>query len=126
MKYIRTKNGKIYELQETKNGEKYLVRNGELIPLWNTKAYEILTQSDTIEELCDEFVLVWDKKHWPYSTMRQYELYRAYGILKRSMREELNYGYTLNFDYQVFGAIWTDRGLIFVAKMNEEGEFELL
>ena len=26
----------------------------------------------------------------------------------------------------LFGAIWTDKGLIYVAKMNEKGELELL
>ena len=25
-----------------------------------------------------------------------------------------------------YGAIWTDKGLIYVARMNEEGKFELL
>ena len=27
---------------------------------------------------------------------------------------------------KIYGAIWTDKGLIFVAKMNNEGELELL
>ena len=26
----------------------------------------------------------------------------------------------------VYGAIWTDKGLIYVAKMNNKGEFKLL
>ena len=26
----------------------------------------------------------------------------------------------------IYGAIWTDKGLIYVAKMNEKGELELL
>ena len=26
----------------------------------------------------------------------------------------------------VYGAIWTDKGLVYVIKMNEKGEFELL
>ena len=55
MKYIRTKDGKIYELQETKSKEKYLVKANELIPLWNTTEYEIIEQANTIEELCDAF-----------------------------------------------------------------------
>ena len=29
-------------------------------------------------------------------------------------------------DEIIYGAIWTDKGLIYVAKMNEEGELELL
>lgn len=27
---------------------------------------------------------------------------------------------------QIYGAIWTDKGLIYVAKMNDKGELELL
>jgi hypothetical protein len=27
---------------------------------------------------------------------------------------------------KLYGAIWTDKGLIYVAKMNEKGELELL
>ena len=27
---------------------------------------------------------------------------------------------------QIYGAIWTDKGLIYVAKMNKKGELELL
>ena len=29
-------------------------------------------------------------------------------------------------DYDWYGAIWTDKGLIYVAKMNSNGELELL
>ena len=27
---------------------------------------------------------------------------------------------------EIYGAIWTDKGLIYVAKMNDKGELELL
>lgn len=58
MKYIRTTDNKLYEVRTTDYGEKYLIRPGELIPMWNTGAYEIAKQADLIEMLCDEFVLV--------------------------------------------------------------------
>ena len=72
----------------------------------------IIAQADTIEELCDEFVAT------------------DYGINKKPMIIIANNGLNtikemLN-DSSVFGAIWTDKGLIYVAKMNEKGELELL
>lgn len=114
MKYVRTKNGRIYKLQETKNGEKYLIRTGELIPMWNTKAYEILAQADTIEELCD------------------YALYEERGIqqVKRFpeecnldfIRELFLHGFVENLKF----AILTTEGIINKAEMNKKGEVVLL
>ena len=114
MKYIRTKDGIIpalkideHHFQGTKQGEK--------IPDWSVK------QADTIEELCDEFV----------------------GLLNKNIDEPqyntfLRIGDKLWFDdledcqnnkewcSEIYGAIWTDKGLIYVAKMNDKGELELL
>ena len=82
--------------------------------------------ANNIEELCDEFDWKWNEKEFPYSTARQHSRYSGYGDLKRAMRGEENYGKYLNQDYEIYGAIWTDKGLIYVAKMNEKGELELL
>lgn len=37
-----------------------------------------------------------------------------------------NYLDALATQKEVYGAIWTDKGLIYVAKMNDKGELELL
>lgn len=37
-----------------------------------------------------------------------------------------NYLDALATQKEVYGAIWTDKGLIYVAKMNNKGELELL
>ena len=75
----------------------YLDKNGNEYLLDNQKT------ADTIEELCDEFV----------------------GIRKDNTKELLRY--RPNYKYvATYGAIWTDRGLIYVAKMNDKGELELL
>jgi hypothetical protein len=113
MRYIRTKGG-IYELQKTKSGEKYLVKTNELIPEWNTEKYEVIRQADTIEELCDELV----------ATNRGCKcLYKPSEIFgcqdKRAIDELIK-------SSLIYGAIWTDKGLIYVAKMNDKGELELL
>ena len=72
----------------------------------------IIKQADTIEELCDEFIGIDNSDYHFHFT----ELEKING----------NYSY-LNEEYKVFyGAIWTDKGLIYVAKMNDKGELELL
>ena len=57
MKYIRTKDGNIYEVIEEKDTKICIGWN------WKENIYvdknEILKQADTIEELCDEFVVIY-------------------------------------------------------------------
>ena len=59
--------------------------------------------ADTIEELCDEGVC--DNSLVGFTDIRGFELYKK---------------------YECFGAIWTDKGLIYVAKMNEDGKLCLI
>jgi len=70
---------------------------------------EVIKQADTIEELCDCIVYVTDtnKKHIEKD-------------LKPTLWEK-----KVNIK-EIYGAIWTDKGLIYVAKMNQKGELELL
>ena len=70
-----------------------------------TFRYEIINQADTIEELCDEFVGIYKGKHI------------------KSLSKDL---WILKDCEVIYGAIWTDKGLIYVAKMNDKGELELL
>ena len=86
---------------------------------------KLIKQADTIEELCDEFVLVnleyfgqVNPKH--YDTLYELET-------KNSFEQEGGMSLAIKGGwYAIYGAIWTDKGLIFVAKMNEKGELELL
>ena len=61
-----------------------------------------IKQADTIEELCDCFVdyCEEDDSHFVSTAIQG--------------------------KHEIYGAIWTDRGLIYVAKMNGKGEIELL
>ncbi len=116
MRYIRT--GKnhwegIYEVI----GEQelyYLVededwKDGSLIPKCN-----VVKQADNIEELFDEIIA--------HNHKTPLDVKDVFSITK-----ELNYALDYMEDgYTIYGAIWTDKGLIYVAKMNEKGEFELL
>ena len=106
MKYIRTKDGRIleinkmvnpcvYETKPNKQGVYEEIGNG-----WVDKV------ANTIEELCDEYVSEW---------AGTYKL-----ITKKEIWFYLTEGKT------IYGAVWTDKGLIYVAKMNDKGELELL
>ena len=144
MKYIRTKDGKVFpndivthELVKDICDAGYFrtLQKGSLVRIGETwcnfygrwtsiydldgKCYDIrpdevekvtrkLEQADTIEELCDEFV-VWVGKE-------------CKAILPNYENAKMSY-YNLT---EIYGAIWTDKGLIYVAKMNEKGELELL
>ena len=104
MKYIRTTDN-IYESNSRHiNRITHIDENGEEYPcleislgysadgFLTTRNERIIKESDSIEELCDEF---------------------RYGIRKDGVN--------------LFGAIWTDKGLIYVAaKRYDKKEFELL
>lgn len=109
MRYIRTKNGKIVEIEknmvmEVIDGLPRLVYKTNTMICVLDSDDDILKQADTIKELCDEFVMISDGKH-------------KLDIGCHSYSDE---------KIQIYGAIWTDKGLIYVAKMNKKGELELL
>lgn len=109
MRYIRTKNGKIVEIEknmvmEVIDGLPRLVYKINTMICVLDSDDDILKQANTIKELCDEFVMISDGKH-------------KLDIGCHSYSDE---------KIQIYGAIWTDKGLIYVAKMNKKGELELL
>ncbi len=129
-KYIRTKDG-IYDL-ETKNNDgecenqiadieeiSYGGKNGSCV-LIPQKC--ILAEADTIEELCNLFVLALkDSKKSAndnmYDKEEYYDLYQHIGYAKNYYNEDY---------HDLYGAIWTEWGLRYVAKMNDKGELELI
>ena len=96
MKYIRTKD-RVYNLDWLHS--KGFSDDGNLI-------LSAINQADTIEELCDEFVLCENNKCCIISDVEAKEMSRN--------------------KCKIYGAIWTDKGLIYVAKMNDKGELKLL
>ena len=139
MKYIRTKDGKIFNLMDLIkwNKNQGLVENE--ISFWNS-AYRypekhkqglkarILKQADIIEELCDEFVDTSELKTtntggWLYDEFDSDNKCLIYYVEDERRTIPLN-----EFDdlSKIYGAIWTDKGLQFVARMNSKGELELL
>jgi len=127
MKYIRTKDGifafegvnTITKVYETPKGIKpwsysdgTLVKEGDKFIHVNNKDYKVDEENtaDTIEELCDVFV---------YETNENNHYIKdKHNTIQLFFDNEKPIAY--------YGAIWTDKGLIYVAKMNDKGELELL
>lgn len=116
MKYIGTKDGKIYKALEDymqSDLPPTKMRVEDVAKGWHNiiPKNKIIKQADTIEELIDEYVLR-EKANCKlcvdYAELTEDDL-------KLCLQ-----------DHDIFGAIWTDKGLIYVAKMNEKGELELL
>lgn len=108
MKYVRTKETEYGCIIDT---IRYKEQTGE--ECWIPQN-EIVKEADTIEELCDEFVFIDKNKLIEHRCWTHLEW--AIANCKRN-----------NIDIStIYGAIWTDKGLIYVAKMNEKGELELL
>ena len=109
MRYVRTKDG-VYSEKLTKiNDNKVYVRDLCCDYEEYTYAGEVINQADTIEELCDEFV---DEE--------QYYIIKNKNLIKDiPNKSELK-------NHKIYGAIWTSKGLIYVAKLNDKGELELI
>ena len=119
MKYIRTPEG-IFEFAKRFDLEHYrnvgytdediarkFIRNGNKL-------------ADTIEELCDEFVL----EH-PLFAPNCKTLYHSLEKAKNGIKKHNDDAHKL-YPFTIYGAIWTSKGLIYIAKMNDKGELELL
>ena len=105
MKYIRTKDGAIYEIADNK----YLLVEDKKMPLNMSYVKETCICADTIEELCDCFVI----------HVRNYFYDIEYDL------QDALYDFDKETDV-IYGDIWTSKGLIYVAKMNEKGELVLI
>ena len=110
-KYIRTKAG-IYK----ERIDRYIENNNLYQIGYNQpgRIYlgEVITQADTIEELCDMYVLADDE-------FKHIDLVSDYNDVRQMLSYDL-------FGQSCYGAIWTKDGLKFVAKRNCFGELELI
>jgi hypothetical protein len=115
MSYVRTKE-KVISLEKyeiiNENGVDIVIRkhnerfkNKTHTKVWNNGNNVVVKQSNTIEELCDAFVGINDG---------EYQFLRA-----------IPYKCANYWNRGVYGCIWTNKGLQFVAKLNDKGEFEL-
>lgn len=111
MSYIRTENG-IYEVEKNELGDLVKI-DGGFIMLDDVKD-KIIKEADNLSELCDEFVCI-------PNDSKPYRPYLIYGV-------DIKQFYVANkhTNFEVYGAIWCKWGLKYVAKMNENGDLELL
>jgi len=119
--YVRTKS-RIYRLASLKDGKALVWKGYELVCI---KESSILRKAASIEELCDEFVL-----YDPYPDQHEY-LVKISKINGKVYYEFLTGTNKNRFDWQsgrerIYGAIWTEKGLIYVAALTEKGGFEPL
>ena len=119
-KFIRTKEG-IENLVYNSEFDYYVTMHTETII--SKDHIGMYQTADTIEELCDEFVLYFDceddKIRNRYMIEDELDDVNARLDIIRSWNE-------YEEPKVIYGAIWTDKGLIFVAKLNDKGDLELI
>ena len=119
MKYIRTKDGRVLKVFcesvsvfAEDDGCTYYGENtvdfGTSLFLLKDK---IIKEADTIEELCDEYVIIDEDNEPNIKQGRDIDHCRRIWAINNCL---------------IYGAIWTEWGLKYVAKMNDKGELELL
>lgn len=107
--YIRTKN-RIYKVEsETYDKQGYYIGDYDVI-----LKEQVVSQSENLFELIDEFVVIRDNT-------KINQLVRTDNIeyLKEMTKEDKRI-------VEVKGAIWTDFGLKYVARLTEDGGVELI
>lgn len=124
MKYIRTKDGRIIDVstyndaESTKAIQNLILGNEKYIYLY--QGVEIDKYADTIDELCDEFVL-----DHPLFGDNCKCLYHSFEKAKNGIKKRSDNAHNL-YDFNIYGAIWTEWGLKYVAKMDDKGCLKLL
>lgn len=127
MKYIRTKNGvydetKVCLIADAMTNEIFVEK---MIDGYTSHLEKVIAQSYTIEELCDEFILHYEPLDAIPIPWASYERRSdRWNKNKEMLIKELKN--TSGRKPIVRGAIYTDKGLIYIAKMNDKGEFELI
>ena len=105
--YIRTKDG-IYKVEgETCHKKAYFIDRYEEDVILKKR---VIKQSENIEELFDRFVVI-DKET---KEVMNIVSFLEYAKLWSSCK------------YNIYGAIWTSKGLIYVAKMDDKGKLVLI
>ena len=132
MKYIKTKDG-IYDTYSTHIQLGKAKITNEIKYYYQSNAYsipfklEVLSQADTVEKLCDEFDIIIPAGIYRYGIYHM--RFEGYGDFIRTWKEyKEKHGNNFNHFEMIgaYGAIWTGKGLIYVAKMNDKGELCLI
>ena len=106
MKYIKTKN-RIYQVDSVLRDNGF-VKGYNVGEMAFIRKDQVIAQADSIEELCDGFIA------------------ETEDITKFRVEPTLENAKMYCGIKNIYGAIWTSKGLIYVAKMNEDGKLELI
>lgn len=115
--YIRTKDG-VYEVKVNKYHELVYCKNNQLVLSCN-----IINQSENLEELCDEGVIEVKFGSTGYIAHFNKNIHELKKFLK--YLEECQ-PITKDEILNVYGAVWCEFGLKYVAKLDDKGELELI
>lgn len=122
-KYIRTED-KIYELYNKYSNGNYVVwtfdydKYGSLVKKYLLlEECEIIAEADTIKELCDEFIVVPTARSVSYMKPKLWNF-----DFKKLVKDYVESKKLCD----IYGAIWTNKSLKYVAKMNADGELVLI
>jgi len=130
-RYARTNEG-VYQIlreaQISKDIIKYDVKPNKKLEyhIFNS---DIIKESDNLEDLIDEYIAWWkdEKQRKLYGSKNKKCIYYQDINLDKLFLKMSHSLPGLAVDYMnIYGAIWTDRGLIYVAKMNKNEEWELI
>ena len=131
-KYIRNINGRIYRRKDLKINE----YTGDLVKV-NGEQHDVILvdkESDDILELFDELVRIplyinTKAKPFfirPFPSNWEERGEDAYAEELRQCLEEQKKMKLRGDNFDLYGAVWTFEGLIYVAELNKKGEWELL
>ena len=118
MIYIRTAEG-IHSVEAVplSNGRiRYSLSNEDSLISKEHLEKITIKEADTIEELCDCWVLVGSEKDQDGNPR----------IWTKTQKSQWFVEWQYTKCNTIYGAIWTERGLIYVTKMDDKGELELI
>ena len=115
--YVRTKN-RIYQVESTLRDNGF-VKGYNVGEMAFIRKDQVIKQAETIEELCDELFVYVSKQNEDYEKIEMPII-----DITRNLTSLIKIANDTNS--VVLGIIWTSKGLIYVAKMNEKGELELI
>lgn len=110
--YIRTKDG-VYEVEQSQLEDDEEVVNCDCGQIGKL---EIKRKSENLDELCDEFVIEYA------DGSKIISIHDNIDDFLREHKDEIESGYIKN----VYGAVWCEWGLKYVAKLDDKGELHLL
>lgn len=141
MNYIRTIDGRIAEVKEnmtikrcSKNVLRLVYKDNRSICVLNGND-DIVNQADTIEELCDEFVMTHYFKENNYTYREVLRAGKDSMIEATRLKKINNKSKAIKNEFNIYGCVWIEIKLpkhktVFrlepVAIMNDKGDFELI